>query len=372
MQFALVHELWHYAADEGAFLARAAGEISLDALVVPAVTRPVRRFRLVPGAATPLFVSEGGWHFPPTATAHGESGVRPVKAKWFGSADHLKRLREEAGRRGLRFVLRVDVRGIPGLLEREPRLVHRTAWGQVDSRMGACVLNPELRALLRDTLADLRRYEPAEVELVGWEPDVATLLAGDSSCAWNSTLQRVLDTCFCPACRQIAEQADWDVERLVRKIVDGIAGIAQSYDNATELCAALDAYIRVRQEAAAEWLRRLAERKPAGTCVLVREHLEGRETSVDSGAPWMMRLPSELTESSAWSAALAEACDGAVGVSLPAWRPAFDEPAALVRFVRAACDAGVQRFDFEGLDAAPDEAVMWLKQAVRFARREGA
>jgi hypothetical protein len=41
----------------------------------------------------------------------------------------------------------------------------------------------------------------------------------------------------------------------------------------------------------------------------------------------------------------------------------------LVRVVGEWARQGVRHFDFEGLDTSPAEAVTWVKQAVRFARR---
>jgi hypothetical protein len=57
------------------------------------------------------------------------------------------------------------------------------------------------------------------------------------------------------------------------------------------------------------------------------------------------------------------------GVTLPVWRPTIAQAGDLVRVVSTAAKAGVTFFDFEGTDEAPGEAITWLKQAVRFARR---
>ena len=56
-------------------------------------------------------------------------------------------------------------------------------------------------------------------------------------------------------------------------------------------------------------------------------------------------------------------------LALAVWRPAFREAAELVRLVAEAVGLGISAIDFEGLTEAAPEAVTWLKQAVRFARR---
>ena len=58
------------------------------------------------------------------------------------------------------------------------------------------------------------------------------------------------------------------------------------------------------------------------------------------------------------------------GLRLPVWSSKGPGPDGLVRLVSVAVADGLEFLDFEGLEEAPPGVVTWLKQAVRFARRE--
>jgi hypothetical protein len=336
-QFGIVLPLWSYAADGGVLLDRAAGEVGLDHVTVPVVTGPQAAFRLYCDAEKPHFHTVGGWHFPPTAKCYALAGVRPARAAWCGAADYLGRLQEHAGRLSLRLVLRVDVRAVPALVEHEPHLCQRNAWGQEVPSAGACACNPVVRELLRATLEDLRRYQPAAYELVEFAPDMAIDRAATRPLAWNAPLRRLADVCFCASCRQTAERAGIDADAAGRSVrVQIERGLG---DRPPETNPVVNEYIAARTADTSAWLAAVA--------------------ASDQDRRYLTRLarfpegPSAATD----------------GLTLPVWRPAFAEAAALVRTVADAVGSGGRFFDFEGLDEAPPDAVTWLKQAVRFARR---
>jgi hypothetical protein len=358
--FGIVLPLWSYAADDGRLLDHVAGEVGLDHVTVPVVTGVQTQFRLAEGCEQPHFRTEGGWHFPPTAKLYTASGVRPTKARWFGAADHLARLREHTNRLGARLVLRIDIRAVQSLVEQEPLLGQRNAWGQEIPSAGACACNPHARELLRATLEDLRRYEPAGYELPDWTPDHAVDLTTARPLAWHTGVRRALDTCFCPACRQIAERGGTDPDQAARSVRVRVeqAVSAETQDAAPDDPIVLQ-YAAARVADCALWLRRLAE-----TGADHRYHLIH---AFETPLPYAPAPLAEIVRVPDCEPAIR--CAGIAGWALPVWRPTFAAPAALVRLVSDAVASGVQRFDFEGLDEAPAEAVTWLKQAVRFARR---
>jgi hypothetical protein len=341
----IVLPLWSYAADDGRLLDHAAGEVGLDHVTVPVVTGVCSQFRLAEGCDKPCFHTEGGWHFPPNAKLYAAAGVRPPKARWFGSADHLARLREHVKRLGARLVLRIDLRAVQSLVEQAPLLGQRNAWGQEVPAAGACACNPHVRELLRATLEDLRRYEPAAHELANWMPDHAADCATARPLNWHTPVRRLLDICFCPACRQIAERGGADPDQAARSVrvrVEQQVTAAPEAQNTVPVDLVLRQYTAARVADCALWLRRLAE-----TDADHRYHLiHALETPLPYDPPPFDEI-----------------------VRLPVWRPSFTAPAALVRLASDAVANGVRLFDFEGLDEAPPEAVTWLKQAVRFARR---
>jgi hypothetical protein len=341
-QFGIVLPLWSYAADSGALLDRAAGEVGLAHVTVPAVSGPQAQFRLHCDPEKPYFHTGGGWHFPPSAKFYGLTGVRPPKAVWFGATDYLARLQEHVGRLDLRLVLRVDVRAVPALTEHEPQLCQRNAWGQEVPSAGACACHPVVRELLRATLEDLRRYQPAAYELIDFFPDKAGDRAAARPLTWNAPVRQLADRCFCASCRQTAERAGVDADAAARSVRVQIQHGLSAPPGDQEEDPVMREYVAARTSDTSAWLAAV--------------------TASDRGRQYLTHL--------SHSPIAAEPAGAASdGLALPVWRPTFAESASLVRTVTDAASRGVQFFDFEALDEAPPDAVTWLKQAVRFARR---
>jgi hypothetical protein len=129
--------------------------------------------------------------------------------------------------------------------------------------------------------------------------------------------------------------------------------------------------------------------------VVLRSYLLARRSDLRSwlsrldGSGFLMlncssrRTPNLLPDAWKWLVSLRGSTEsGRVqqgrGMSLPdaraltvhAWRPTFENAADFVRFTNESVDRGIEFFDFEGLDTFADESITWLRQAVRYARRE--
>jgi hypothetical protein len=371
-QFGVVLPLWSYAADRGALLDRVHGEVGIDFVTVPAVTGEKACFRL---CDEPYFLTEGGWHFPPTAKVYSVAGSRPVKARWFGATDVLARLREHADRLRVPLVMRIELRAVRALSEHEPHLGQRNAWGQEVPPAGLCACHPSVRELLRAALEDLGRYEPAGSELADWKPDHAADDALPRPLDWHRpTVRRLLDTCFCPACRQIAERAGVDPDQAARSVrvrVHRLVGAPPGAEPAPEADAVVEEYCAARVADCGQWLRRLAQADAHHAYRLLDDPESPAPYSDVAPVERLHRLPadSQLTEDRLQGLVRLQALTRFAGWSLPVWRPCFSAAANLVSTVSAGVHAGVRIFDFEGLDEAVADAVTWLKQAVRFARR---
>jgi hypothetical protein len=372
-EFGIVHALWNHAADGGALLDRVAGEVGIEHVTVPVVTGALAEFRLGIETGQPYFHTEGGWHFPPTAKTYAATGIRPIKARWFGTADALAPLRRHVERLGIGLVLHIDLRSVPALVATEPHLGQRNAWGQDVPHAGACVSNPAVRELLRVTLEDLRACDAAIVQLADWLPDCATDSASPRPLDWHAPVRRLLDICFCAACRQIAERAGVAADGAARSVrVQAERALRtplrawQGHDDPV-----VQAYVESRAADSQHWLSRIAETEAPRRLQLV--HAWGASLPDADEVPLerVVRLGRCRDGSDRPREALLGLPEavGAAGWVLPVWRSAFEEAAELVRVVGEAARAGVRHFDFEGLDEAPAEAVTWLKQAVRFARR---
>jgi hypothetical protein len=383
--FGLVFHLWDFADEPGTLLDRALGEVAPDHLTVPVVTGPLERFRLDPARPPHAFVTEGGWHFPPDPDAYQSGSVRPRPAHWAGKRDLLGKLRDQAGSREVRLIFRVDLRSVASLPGHGPHLRSRNAWGDENPGAGGCALNADLRELLRSTLADLMRYEPAGFELVDWMVDLPVSGGPVRQYSWNAVLRQLLDICFCPACRQAADVDPDQAARSVRvhaerMIATGDAGDAFERVSADET---LRAYVDARRRDTLSWLERLAALHTGCKCHMLMDcwfdadywlRAETAFANLPRGTfpPVFRPLSSPLRDIDLGRDLLGPASQRQVesfGLTLPVWYPLVRQADELVRTVSAANRAAITPIEFEGLAEAPGEAIDWLRQAVRFARR---
>jgi hypothetical protein len=145
----------------------------------------------------------------------------------------------------------------------------------------------------------------------------------------------------------------------------------------------LASYREARQAKLDEWLHMVAERQGDRSCMLVTPLNRARDARAAAGWTPLARVAGGVSEPEHAASGAAQAGDiesrmrrfveapAAAALALPFWRPAFDEAGDVVRLVAEAAAAGVRFFDFEGLHETPPDALTWLKQAVRFARRRG-
>ncbi|MBU0618228.1 MAG: hypothetical protein KKI02_10960 [Planctomycetes bacterium] len=383
--FGVVFHLWDFADEAGTTLDRVLGEVAPDHLTVPAVTGPVERLRLNPARAPHTFVTEGGWHFPPGPDSYKSGSVRPRPARWTGKRDMLARLRDHAGSRNVKLVFRVDLRALTSLPEHEPHLRPRNAWGDENPAAGICALNADARELLRGTLADLLRYEPAGFQLVDWMADLVVSRGPGRQFSWNPLLRQLLDICFCPACRQAADVDPDQAARSVRVHAERMITDGDEYDAAGRLDAdeTLRAYIDARRRDVLTWLERLAGLHEQCKHYMLTDRWFDADHWLQAEAafanlPYGTITPVCRSSSSPlrdidlqrdFVEPAAERQVESFGLILPVWYPFVRQADELVRTVSAAGKAGIAPIDFEGLEQAPGEAIDWLRQAVRFARR---
>lgn len=372
--FGIIHRLWRYAADSD-LLDRAVGEIGVRHLTVPVVGGEECGLRLRDGGGPRQFATEGGWHFPPHAPRYSSSSIRPRTARWLGRRDVLAQVCDRAAARGLRVVALLNVPAAVGGNEQDEHVLRRNAWGETIARAGGCPLQPELRELLAATLADLERYDLAGYMLAGWEPDSAAGREALGVLDWSPVAQRLLNTCFCAACRQVATIAGADPDHAARSATVHLerlmvtAGDASAED-AIRRDETLLRYDGIRREANRLWLRQLTLRYARREWYVLWDCGDARDAAngIDNVRP-VVRIRRGADSVRDHSPEQVLRRHGAAGVAIHAWRPTFHEGSALVRWINEAVERGVWHFDFDGVDESPDEALVWLRQAVRFARR---
>lgn len=369
--FGIRYPLWSYESDPE-LLDRALGEIGARRLSIPLVTGPVQALRLGARHAPHHFHTDGGWHFAPDPSRYAGSSLRPRSAAWLGRRDPMTRLREQAAARPCRVLGVLDVRAAAACLDVEQHFAHRDAWGESASDAGGCPMNPAVRELLSGAIADLERYALDGVILSAWAPDLPVQRESPRPLAWRASVRALLDICFCAACRQTAMAAGIDASQAARSaLVHAAHGWSDQprVDEAIRNDDLLTAYRRVRVEANRIWWKRLVELHPklAWYAEIPGDYAAAAQSIPDAVIPLLRPAshgPAPLPEG------LRRVGVGELGVAAPVWRPFFADASELVRWVTDAVDRGVRDFDFLGLDEAADEAVGWLRQAVRFARRE--
>ena len=385
--FGLLARLWDFTDDPDNPLDNALGVAGFDYIVVPVVTAPQRRFRFQPAGDPHAFETEGGWHFPHQPGAYKSGSIKPHAARWRRKRDPLALLTKYAAKRGLRLVMQIDPRGAVPLLEREPHLLARNAWGDPNPALGACVMNPDARELMRNVLGDLAERNPAGFQIVDWMVDAPVETDRIRQYDWRPRLRRLLDICFCPSCRQVAVRAGLDADQtadLVRQAaqrihvdLDAVAKTSPAEDEAVRR------YLAVRRADVHEWLAALANSlTDTPLYMLVDPRTRGDspdfledeiEPLIDAGVIPVFRAPAvgsvKVDVECEILAPITARRDAACGQRLPIWRPHFRQADELVRTVKHAVEAGAACLEFDDLDVAPRGAFDWLRQAVRYARR---
>lgn len=368
-EYGIVFPLWARAEPEAA-LDDLLGQLGLSHLVVPCVSGPVATLMLADDRPTGLFSSAGGWHYPTDAAAYAEIAVRPRSAGWFGKRNLLHRVIEAAAARGVRVDAQLDLTRARVLLEHEPHLAARNAWGS-ELPGALCPSNPNLRGLAEACGRELRAAGVGGVQWVG--------AACHPPAAQPRELRNapapleLLNLCFCSACRNIAAARSADPEAAGRSTQVHFAAWLEharlpGWADLLEADDVLRGYVTATAADTHAWLERWA--------------------ATDAAARWSAVIPAEHPAAAPRLPALVDACGHAGEPELDAlarpadgpprglrcgvWRPLFARADALVRFVHDARSAGATRFDFTGLEAAPVETVQWLHQAIRFAHREDA
>jgi hypothetical protein len=372
--FGIVYPLWTDPTGPGELLDRAIGEVGLNHLTVPVVTGAIERFRLNPAAPPHHFVTEGGWHYPPDSSCYQAGPVKPRTARWFGRKDVLKRVCDFARSRDVRVVFRIDLRAVPSLIEHEPHLLTRNAWGDDVPAAGLCVLNPNVRELLRGTLDDLSRYGPAGFQLEWWSPDTQPTEPARRLALWSWWATQLADCCFCPACQQAGTDSA-EARKRVCVHLDALAGEIDEFGAGQALRndTVLREYHESKLRDTANWLNALAASFPDQQRYLLNSTWVSESGAEGLGADAFDCVHDRLTSRD--PAAEYRKFECAIrgtrvnGLALAVWRPEIRNADHLVRCVTGRANKGVTFFDFERLDEAPAEALTWLRQAVRYARR---
>jgi len=352
-------DLLHEGLDES--LDRLKGEIGVDGISVTAIGGPLHLLRARGGSGPRTFRTAGGAWFQPAADAYADARLRPPVAEGIRSSNPIEKIAAACRRRDLRLRLRVSVCDVEPAAQRWSFAACKDAFGDL-SPARLCPSNPDVRAYAESLVGDLAAHvAPDAVDLDEADFGVpATFHSGRENPAdpgaWHASTY-----CFCESCRQSARDAGLDIDRLqaaARQPVaaaDAAACFAPLADHRALAVRRLIDGARRRFDG--ELGRRIADLNP---------HRGLRPG--DFGEIVDLWIPSNASA----LAAPPQVDPGALAATFVVSDSAVqtEGSAGLVRDMLHAVRGGRRTLLVESFGGTSDERLEWVRQAIRFARRD--
>ena len=369
-------------------LGRLAGEIGVDAISVAAVLDDLTEFRSREFKGPRTVTRRAAAHFQPSSRHYENTRLRPTAAAWMKSRNPLARIVESARHQSLKCRAWVVCCRNSHLAAKQPLAACVDVFGDpIEARL--CPSNPDVREYVAALVEDLSTnysLDAIALEDVGFG-------GGDRSCSRPNAgvafgpiggIGVLRDWCLCPSCRQRAQEADIDVAEVTAAVLDCLGPILRAEPIASATIGdvlgerpCLAAYHHMRCETVGTlvqmvrkrtdkplWLHTAADSFRSGADPsILRECCDGLiVASVDEAAP----IPRERVEQ------VVRSCGGPqrVEVSTFCYPPHVTDGPALVTLVRQAWQRGYAAIGFSDYGAAPEPCLDWVRQAIRFARRD--
>ncbi len=376
--------------DEGidAVLDRLRGEIGVDGIVVDAVASARLALRPRVTDAPKIALYEAAAWFQPDPKHYSGTRLRPNTARSIKSRDELARICDAAAARGLVVRARVDAFDNATLVERHSTIACVDVFGRAhDSRI--CPSQPDVREYLGAILENLStKYALADIELVDADYGAGLYAAANlrAGVPLDELTLSMLGWCYCASCRQRALDMGIDVDAVRSTLAAHLASAFEleatgrsDFARWIDASAVLNGYSQTRIEAITSLLKNVRRRssKPL--------HLHTARDAAQSGLKVGdvrefcdgFVLPVEDAQIADLSTRHGHILDlaggpGAVALPLVCHPPRTADAQALVSRVPEATRAGCGAVIFLDYGLAPTPCLDWVRQAVRFARREQA
>jgi hypothetical protein len=373
--------------DEGieAALAAMAGDIGVDAVSVAAAYHHVSEFRSRVAAGPRALEQEAAVHFQPEARHYASTRLRPNTAARIKSRNPLVKIAHVAEAQGLKLRAWVSCCRSRSLVSRYPMAGCVDVFGDpIPGRL--CPSNPDVREYVAALVEDLSTdcpVEAVELEELHFGHAAGAQRFSDIGVAPNDVERVLLSWCFCSSCRQRASGEGVDVDAVtatVRKHLEQMTSLVPpSIETLSGLLAAdanIAAYHRMREDAITSLLRRVRERTNARLLLCVERPDSATGLDVRAAAPECdgLVVPYGPTCALPEDARAVEDAGGverieAVHCCHP---PQVRDGAALVTQVHEASAAGYAGMGFFNYGIAPQPCLDWVRQAIRYAKRETA
>jgi hypothetical protein len=369
-------------------LGRLSGEIGVDGISVAAVLDDLTEFRSRAFAGPHTVTRPAAAHFQPASKHYENTRLRPPAAAWMKSRNPLARIADLARQHSLECRARAVCCRNSHLAARQPSAACVDVFGDpIEARL--CPSNPDVREYVAALVEDLSTNYPLDaIELadVGFGGGVRSHGSSYTGVSFSSDrgIGIVRDWCFCTSCRQRAQEAGVDVQDVTAAVLEHLGPILRAEPIASATIGdvlgerpCLAAYHHVRCETVRTLVQMVRKRtdKPlwlqAANCVVrsgadpatLRECCDGL---IVAPAEESVPLPADDVEQ------VIRSCGGPTRVEVGTFchPPHLPDGPALVTFVRRAWQQGFAAIGFSSYGAAPEPCLDWVRQAIRFARRD--
>lgn len=373
--------------DEGldASLGRLAGEIGVDGITVAAVLPEITQLRTMPPAAGRLFHAKAAAHFQPDSACYANTRIRPAPAAWMKSKNALERIVTAAEKQRLKVRALIHPLTGDALAERHPhsRVVNVNG-DEVANAL--CPSNADVREYLAGLTRDLSTHYGIEaIELAGLGPPHIDIAANQSNffftLGMSEPSRELLSVCFCAACRQRAVEAGIDMKQteiVVTRCIENLLTLPMPRDEDDRSIRpeseALKKYGAIRRSA----IQQMTEYIRHEGKVPLYYHVPELRTEHDAAQD-------ALTEET-WDRLVVQSADdshhtekrirrlpgqfAAAELSQPIVSAQSKDGPSLVALVHSSTQKGYAAINFETYGAVPAPCLDWVRQAIRYARRE--
>lgn len=377
--------------DEGldVALGRLAGEIGVNAVSVVVVSPRVSELRPRMTDAARILTMDAGAHFQPSARVYDDCRIRPHTVASLKSRNQFDKIAKAAASHSLGVRAVVVACRNENLISRYPMAACVNLVGY-SSPSRLCPANPEVRAYLAALTADLSEnyaIDAIEFSDAHFGEPFTTSMNIDQGVTLDAISDVLLSWCFCAACRQRAADAGIDMESVRAEAFQYIEAAFQleknrslgSFQEFLDQASACAAYDRMRCEAVTSLMKTIRQRSD---CPL---HFHAPNNVYSSGAVieslrefcnGLVIPPSEnagetTTPQSRYDERTAQWSDRAsITIGMHCHPPHTPDGPTLVSAVRFICQQGYESIIFSNYGMAPEPCLDWVRQAIRYARRE--
>lgn len=364
-------------------IGRLAGEIGVDGINVAATTSEIRELRGREIGGRRTFVSSAAAHFHPDKSLYDNHRIRPIPAAWMKARNPLERITKVAKKENIFVRASFCVNRGRALVERFPHAACINMFGD-PSTYCLCPEHPDVQQYASSVVDDLLRNYPIDaVEFTEFE--YPSYLESQDEYLISPELPNFLHEaayswCFCSACQQGATAFGIDLVS-VRAYLLGCLDAEYSTDSKpienpidkVHQSPEIEAFLAFRAKSVAGFLKSATRPAPNKTRIRLYPPMDSADFSHRHAATTtgglVFCVPFHGDYESSMNAVIASAggpsrCDGIH------WLEEIDDGPALVTGVQDSIRAGYGGIAFDNYGTAHKPHLDWVRQAIRFARRE--